>query len=349
MPWFKRASDADKDLTAIHRKARQYDALVAIAGPDLANRVKTFDRLTAELAKARRAVVRYGLSRARGGRAAKAPPYDLVIVFGSARTGTTLLASYLAWAEGTHRLPREAAPLLTAMQNRQRMINSEEVFLGEASPSAANIATQLHLRMFMDEYYAQETAGTLVFRNPALSRYIFELYNLLNFTTTRFICCLRDPRDACASILDWNFTLLDSGQKPVLPAHNAHAAATFFMSYYNPVVKFQALNKKCDLLFVKYEDLVQEPKAAATRLGAFTGLDLSTFAPDAGSREGAHDFQAERDTNFAVTPLYGQAPAETQIGRYVDQLKPNEIAVIERICKKFMTRFGYAVDPSQPT
>lgn len=352
MPWFKRASPADKDLAVIRRKARLYDALVAEAGPDLANRVKAYDQLNAELTAARKAVVQFGLSPARRKSASKAPPYDLVIIFGGARTGTTLLANYLAWADGTHSLPREAAPLLTSLVNRQRMINSEKVFLEAPNPTAANIATQLHLRLFMDQYYEQESLKasglkasdlkTLVFRNPALARYIFELHTLLNFTKTRFICCLRDPRDACASILEWNFMQIDTGQKQVLPSHNAPAAARFFMSYYNPVIKFQALGRKADLLFMKYEDLVQDPKAAATRLDAFTGLDLAAFEADAGWQTDAHDFQAERDTNFAVTPLYGAAPTETQIGRYADKLKPDEIAIIERICKPYMSRFEYA-------
>ena len=274
-------------------------------------------------------------------------PYSVVVVLGAARTGTTLVASYLAWAKSTHPLARESSPLLNAMVQRQRMFNTTEAFLGGANRRIADSVTQTYLKTFSDEYFLKQQVGTLVFRSPALTRYVFELLNLMNFAPTKYVCCLRDPRDACLSIMEWNAKLVSSGSRPILRCHDAHEAAEFFMGYYNRMLRFRDVIAKREVMFVKYEDAVSAPEQTVAALGSFTGLDLSSFNPAAGWPENSHDFQAECDLNFAVTPLYGKAPSTAQIDRHSSVLSDTDVGVIETTCKAYMDEFGYAPAASE--
>lgn len=269
------------------------------------------------------------------------PSYSVVIVLGAARTGTTLLASYLAWAKTTHGLPREAAPLLNAMVQRQRIVNNSEAFLENSSDKIANVVTKTYIRMFFDEYKEQQKVDTLIFRSPALSRYIFELINLIDFVPTKYICCLRDPRDTCVSIMDWNAKRVSAGEQPILPRHDVYEAAQFFMSYYNSILRLDKVEPNKNLMFAKYEDAVTAPGGTIATLAEFTDLDLSDFDSDAGWSANSHDFQSERDTNFAVTKLYGRPPSSAQVGRYKEVLSKEDVGIIEAVCRVFMDRFDY--------
>ena len=162
--------------------------------------------------------------------------------------------------------------------------------------------------MFFDEYHSQKKVQTLVFRSPALARYVFEIIDIIDFFPIKYICCLHGPRDTCLSILEWNAKRVSAGEKPILPRHDVYEAAQFFMSYYNPILRLDSVESKKSLMYAKYEDAATTPGDTAAALADFTGLDLSDFDPGAGWSDNSHDFQSERDTNFAVTKLYGKAP-----------------------------------------
>ena len=216
------------------------------------------------------------------------------------------------------------------------MFKTTEAFVGGANRRIADSVTQTYLKTISDEYFLKQQVGTLVFRSPALTRYVFELRNLMNLALTKYVCCLRDPRDACLSIMEWNAKLVSSGAKPVLRRHDVHEAAEFFMGYYNRMLRFHDVIAKREVLIVKYEDAVSAPAQTVAALGAFTGLDLSDFDPAGGWPENSHDFQAARDLNFAVTPLYGAPPSPAQIGRLTDVFSEADVRAIEVTCKPYM-------------
>lgn len=327
-----------EDLRRLRWKAKRYDDLVDEAGGALARRVRNFDAVAGSLRETRRALERMTLG---ADSAAEQRAYGLVFVLGGARTGTHLVDSYLSWSDDTHDLQREASPLLTAMRNRDNLANASETFSGDANRHAADIATQTYLRLFFDARHAQLRKPMLTFRSPALTRYVYELQDLIPFASVRFVCCLRDPRDACLSLLEWHRRAVAAGRAPILPDDAPAAAAEFFMSYYNRLMDFAGADGRDDLLLVKYEDAVSDPKAAVARLAAFAGLDLSRFDPGAPWPGAAPDYQAEASGNMAVTPLYGQAPSAGQVGRYRQAFAEDDIRAIEQIAASYMTRFGY--------
>ncbi len=356
-------------------KARRYDELIEIGGEKASGKLRAYDKmadetrqlrirakryetLAADLKAARQALQQLtggqavdgadgGAADAEGVASAKAvePPYSVVFVLGAARTGTTLLGSFLAWSADSHALPSEAAPLFSAMRSHVNLIAASKRFMGDQSRIAADTALQIYFRMFFDAYYRQQGVSRLVFRSPGITRYFTELCELIDFVPVKFVCCVRDPRDACVSLLEWNRRTIEKGQRrPILPAPTATAAAMFFMDYYKDILAAREGVEPSVLTFVRYEDATGDARRVAKSLEAFTGIDLSDFDPEAPWPEQSYDFQARKAANLAVTPLYGEPPSDQQVGRYRDALTPEEIAKIEQICAPIFTAFGYERD-----
>lgn len=357
-------------------KIRRYDALVELGGERAAAKLRAYDglledvrRLKSEMreerqrvqieareerrqlqaeareeqrrlrAEARAAMERLGNSASDSD--AATAPYSAVIVLGAARTGTTLVGSFLAWAPECHALPQEAGPLLTAMQGCSRLFGASNRFMGDENRTAAEAATRTYLRLFFDSYHAQQQTPTIVFRSPALTRHFAQLADLIDFCPARYVVCVRDPRDTVVSLLDWHRRATEAGRNPILDEASPAAAAAFYMGYYNNVMTAKDGIDPAKLMFVRYEDAVRDAHAVAQRIGAFTDVDLNGFDPDAPWPDKSYDFQAEKSTNLAVTPLYGKPPSESQIGRFREQLTPEEVAQVEDICQPIFRAFGY--------
>lgn len=329
-------------------KIRRYDNLVSIGGERTAAKLRAYDGLVDDnkrlRTEARETALRYGAGLVDGKDAAPAvdaPDYSIVIVLGAARSGTTMIGSYLAWAPECHELPQEAAPLFAAMRNHTLLLAASERFMGHENKVAADASTQAYLKLFCDAYHGQQKTPTIVFRSPALTRYFNVLQDLFTFAPTRFVCCVRDPRDTCVSLLDWNDRAIKRGRAPILDAPTAETAAEFYMGYYNGIL---ALRDRIDpnrLMFVRYEDAIRDAQKTAGQIGQFARVNLEGFDPNAPWPDNSYDFQKDKETNLAVTPLYGKPPSESQIGRYKDRLTDEDIAKVEEICEPVIRAFRY--------
>lgn len=353
-------------------KAERYDEIVAAGGDDALEKLRAYDELARKAARldtldaaasgkldafvngyrgvfGRLQEARRALERVAGAPAGEAPAttpaeataYRLVFLLGGARTGTTLVGSYLAWAPETHRLPREAGPLLSAFRYRKEAVASSRKFIGKRCDYAADVATRAYVRLFIEAEHAQRQAAALVFRSPALTRHLGELAEIVDFAEAVYLCCLRDPRDACVSLLDWDRRARDAGRPPVLPSDDAAGAAAHFMGFYARMLDPADASAAVAVHFVRYEDAVADPARTVAALASATGLDLSSFDATAPWQDGAVDYTAEAGANHAVTPLYGAAPSDSQVGRYRASLSAGDIARIEDVCGPFMERFGY--------
>lgn len=265
-----------------------------------------------------------------------AADYSIILLGGAPRTGTTLVGSLLSWAPETHPLPREAGPLVVVMQERRKLAFSLARFGdGLAAEAVAEDIARFALRRVMDEVYRRHAVPVLVFRGPALSRELAQLRRLVDWTSVETVFCVRDPRDAVVSILDWNARRSDAGN-PFLPAPTASEAGRFFMSYNRSLPKTHH--------YVQYETVVSDPVSIATELGRQTGLNLSAFDATAPWRPGDVDYDAERKSNAAVTGLYGKAPSIERVGVFREVLTPGQVSEVEHVCAGYMKRFGYVCE-----
>jgi hypothetical protein len=108
---------------------------------------------------------------------------------------------------------------------------------------------------------------------------------------------------------------------------------------------FQHPDFQRQVLFVRYEDLVQQPDTQIERIRAFTGLALDNYDSTDLWAGGGRDFSGDRASGDPyINELYGKGMSAGRVGRYRSMLTPGEIQTIERECAPLFSTFGYEVD-----
>ena len=177
--------------------------------------------------------------------------------------------------------------------------------------------------------------ATLVLKNPELTRCFAGLNELVEHA--KFICMVRDPRDAIASMLE-----VARKKQQVIGPYFAQNMSRHFLSFYATVLNPAHAALANNLLFVRYEDLVRQPQTVLERLREFTGLSLGEIDPDSDFDTGAVDYEhATKAWSDFITDLYGKAISPRKVGRYRADLQPPAIETIERQCASFAKRYDY--------
>lgn len=143
------------------------------------------------------------------------------------------------------------------------------------------------------------------------------------FEHARYIYILRDPRDVLASHIANDFD---------------RSPADVARSWNNYTSKFLAFQKKnpSRATLVRYEDLVEEPKATLERLVAQVGIpfhpDMLAFADsDVSSQALQHNNAANLQRGFFTT----------SVGRWAGRLDLDSVSEIESACGELMREHGY--------
>jgi Sulfotransferase family len=165
-------------------------------------------------------------------------------------------------------------------------------------------------------------------KRPAYAVYLDALFAL--FPDAQFVNLVRDPRAAVESQMrvPW---YAEYGQ----PA-SAPAVATWEYAI-RRVDAFAPRLRPDQLLDVRYEDLVRDPRGELRRICEFAGLrdgaalDDMIDRPRGGFTPGWHDNVSE-----PVTPGL--------IENWRERLEPHEIALVESAARPYLDRFGYAHD-----
>jgi hypothetical protein len=270
---------------------------------------------------------------------------SLVFILGTRRSGTTLINSVLCADPAANRQISEAQ-LLTRLlagfswgaANYDRMVRHYLPTRDAMDDFAAKTCRALLERCWQ----AQGQPRHLVLKNPELSMHADQLR--CYFPEARFVVCVRDPRDQIASELAVAARRLPpTGGDEAL---QAPALANRYKQMLDAVLRAAAAAPG-SFCFVRYEDLVADPRSEAARLGAFCGLDLSAFDPDADWQRMAvsRDTLAQRPS---FSQLYGRPVSAGSVGRFRERLRPPEIGRIEQITADLMQYFGYVPVAGKP-
>jgi hypothetical protein len=164
-------------------------------------------------------------------------------------------------------------------------------------------------------------------------RDLFELDRLFEFyPDARVVACIRDPRDFLLSYRDrWKIDVPAEHEERLRKLY--HPVLTSIL-WRTSMAALDAALKRYDssILVSRYSKLVTEPERQVKAICAFVGeeffpamLDVGSYASSAGTEE---------RKIFA-----------SSVGRWRNHLPPSDAAVAQRVCSRYMPKFGYLTEP----
>lgn len=186
------------------------------------------------------------------------------------------------------------------------------------------------------ELYARSRNKAIICWGDKNNHYITEAKLLKTlFPAARFIHIVRDPRDMACSYLELHRRKQnDSPYWPALSPHVGEIAEEWLRNN-------QAVAGPCresTLVTVKYEDLVEEPKQQLDRI--FAGLQLPPLEE---LSEAARIQAVDEPVEFTPWKSKVSSPINASaIGRYRNELSPEEVRTVESRTSPLLEQYGYA-------
>lgn len=142
----------------------------------------------------------------------------------------------------------------------------------------------------------------------------------------RIIHLLRDPRDVVASLvrMPWG-------------SNSAMANARRWVSCTEGALRCQ---DRDNYLRLRYEDLVQDPQRELTTICSFLDEEYSDAMLQPGENAKADRWWFERAQGKVTTDRYG---------KWREELTASQVAIVERVTRDHMQRFGYEANEPQPS
>jgi len=261
----------------------------------------------------------------------------LVLILGVRRSGTTLLNNLLCRGPGGHPHLAEAQPLTRLLEALAWCEANYQTISADFFADAADFNT--FGREICDAFieHAGRACGEpqrLILKNPELSLHTSKLLEF--WPNAHVIACVRDPRDQVASEV-----LVEQrragGEFPVSKEQIERLCATY-SDYLDPVL---AADRAAPgrIQFVRYEDVVREPKATAQAVARRCGFELSVSHTEHWPDE--RNLLARSAHLPAFVPLYGKPVTDERVGAGARLLTPEAISLIEKTLAPHFTRFGY--------
>jgi Sulfotransferase family len=254
-----------------------------------------------------------------------------IFVGGAERCGTTLMQMVLCQGARTNPFISEAGYLRRLVEPYVEA-RAAEGYLLDYFDSREDLRV-FHgslIRRFL-RHTQQRFAGTdhLILKEPTLTRFFPDLEELLP-GEIKFICMVRDPRDAICSLLKVAERQEAMGIGEALPEDRLRGLCTRYRDFYAPLFHAESPEFPRRILFVKYENLVSKPDLIIGALERHLGLDLARARRNEPFDTGRADFSStfERGTPW-FSPLWGKPITASRIGVYRTVLSDEDVAVIE--------------------
>lgn len=275
-------------------------------------------------------------------RTSKRSSSDLYFVGGAPRSGTTLLQSILCADETVNPLIFEAAPFRFLLEAYMKVKNNFNRFPGVYFNSIEDLNNfySKHLILFLDNLKQNYSCERLVLKEPELTKSFPLILKLLD--GTRFLCIVRDPRAAIASMLVWGDKMRAEGREHFFQNRDMVELSRYYNAFYTPLLKCESTTFQEKIKYIKYEDLVLEPTKIVDEIRDFTGLKLKDFAPNQDWKNTKIDFcDNDLPIRDAVTELYGKPISSSRIATYEQMLTEDEIKTVEKECRLIFKSFEY--------
>lgn len=276
----------------------------------------------------------------------------LFFVMGAPKSGTTWLQNIMnahpqvsCFGEG-HFVDQVAMPLQTVLQNYNRQLAMVSALVYSDKPHYAPLLgddivglIRTMIVALMRRAGPKPQALWWGDKTPAYSNQL-ELLNRL-FPASRFIDVVRDPRDTAVSVLYHGLRsgVITDVERDIQGRRDLIAHATGRWLAHVMLMDRAAERWGERLLQVRYRDLVDEPRPELRRL--FTHLEGVAVTEDILS----HVLKLSSFTAMSGGRTPGQADDTSFFrsgtnGRYVEELRPEELVFIEDRLGKAMQRLG---------
>ena len=209
-----------------------------------------------------------------------------------------------------------------ATQRMQRMrLDLEALGATLLQEATSYEAMFLSLLRFFARAHGKRRYGEKTPHNALIAEMLSEWY-----PDAVVIHLLRDPRDAVASMLRMPWA-------PRSVVSNARTWLRFNLGGWRS-------RHRPNYLLVRYEELVTEPEAQLRRICAFAGEEYSPAMLVPNWDPTAELFWFQR----------AEEPVTTErLGKWRDELTPNQVALVEWVVGRYMKTFGYEAVGGRPT
>ncbi|MDD5585774.1 MAG: sulfotransferase [Alphaproteobacteria bacterium] len=275
-----------------------------------------------------------------------------VFVGGAMRSGTTMLYGLVCSSPQTNPIMNECHYLAEQVGLYRHWVSlgldnniRDQYFtnLEEFKTYSRELITAL-----IDRFYERLVPhGILVLKSPLLSQYLWQVHELV--PDARYIISVRDPRDVIASILvtagkikDWKkearkqhcFGFLADWGRDMTKLSN------YFLSFYRPALVIEPIVGD-RLMFAKYEKVVQDIPGTVKNVAGILGIEPWEFDNTKPWYPETTKPLRQEEVNNWTTDRYFETISGKSVGNFKTAFSNEELAVIERICADYMTKFGY--------
>ena len=264
-----------------------------------------------------------------------------ILIGGAPRTGTTMLQGILCTDPRCNPLIGEVAPLRFLVDAFDKSRRHTKANIGKIYDSADDIQSLYHgyVDQFLADLKQRYSAEYLVVKEPEFTKNIPALVDV--YPDWLFVIIIRDPRATIASMLKWGERMQTLGSH-LFKTRNMDELCKFYNGFYIPLIRREYEALWSNLMFVRYEDIVDKNKNTVSRLAGFTGLDLRNYEKGGSWGRTRIDFDKERQSgNVSITGLYGKPITKRAQMGYKKVLGWWELKAIAKHCARFMRYFDY--------
>ena len=290
----------------------------------------------------------------------RSKPFNLILVAGAMRSGTTLLQQVLCTSPAANPFVHGCRYLVSHIGIYAKYAGTDRLYVDDHLGGAQGLfdfTKDLLDRLLQETHQRLGGPDALVLKSPELSTYFPHAAAL--FPAARFVISVRDPKDTIASMIKVGEKHRQDGVNSFLARadRNLKVLCTSYRQFYLPVIK--AIDNggeelKARVLFVPYEQLIGDTETEVRRLSAFCDLSLS---PAEMADRDARRSRVTRETDplfdhphwsAYVTGLSGGPISGASIGRHREVLSADEAEKIDALCADIRQAFGYGASRRRP-
>lgn len=272
-----------------------------------------------------------------------------ILVGGCWRTGTSLTQQVICSSPDTNPFINECQYLADQLRIYARFIGKDSIFVDDyfdSTESYQNFTKSIIEKFLLNTYLHLNSPKILVLKNPGITAILPHVAALL--PGTRFVICVRDPKDTIASVIEVSerqkqndvvsfFTTTGRDIGKLCNAYNSHYVSTIHS------LKKDTTDLRKRVLFIRYEDLINETSKTVAGLSRFCGVSLDRFDKNAPRQTATDAGKIAQHPHWGayLTDLSGKPISGNSIGKYKSVLTPEEASEIDERCAGMRQMFKY--------